>query len=221
MNKKDFVILLILVTTIIILWQMDELTKIVLNDLPNNDCEGEAGSPELYYYKASYNSDSLFFPNWNCGIGNHTQDKIAEQKRTIKAEEKAVVRLEKKQCYDEGSFHNFSFDLLKDYNFSCEVIDYYNSHLILGSERHEAGKIYGNVEGLFVYGTIKGQLYSWVNNEYLATGQVVKNISYHIDCNNKTVSWNGKETKKIIFYSEKDFVNYYVNNCIRGKKENE
>lgn len=174
------------------------------------------GSPELYYL----DHQDWVYSNSQCQIGNSTEDKI------------------NKECYEKGENINASFDLIKDYGFTCNQIEYINNHFILKSERKDGGSIEGSTHGLFSSGHIEGKFYDWVNTENVATGKLIKTAKYHLDCKDSTLFWksqyicdsglvfpdetsncgNGhnrvKDTRKLTFYTESDFVMYYVDKCV-------
>ena len=181
-------------------------------------CYGDIeGSPELYYLEHQMRVYSIN----DCQIGNRTQDKI------------------NKECYEEGKNINASFDLIEDYGFTCNQIEYINNHFILKSEQKDGGTIKGSSSGLFSSGHIEGKFYDWVNTDNLATGKLIKTAKYHLDCKDSTLFWkfqyicdsglvfpgetsncgNGrnriKDTRKLTFYTESDFVMYYVDKCMK------
>lgn len=129
-------------------------------------------------------------------------------------------------CYNEGGWINISYDLEKDYNLSCAKVDYLNDHLIMSSSKQHAGIISGSFSGFLSYRSVKGDFYQWVYDESVATGKLPKSVRFHADCNNETQkldlkrNWDYKEiikytnTRSVSYFSEEDFVMFYVNNCI-------
>lgn len=168
------------------------------------------GKSELYCMKTYRTNFTNEFPHWE--IRNRTQDTIDMQ-----AAEAAYLRAKQEEirqqaCYAQGYDVSYVFDVLENYNLSCQKIAYINDHLITHPEQHDGGYIEGSYSGLISSGHLRGNLYSWVNQEVLATGQLVQNVSYHVDC-------EGKETEKIVdYYTENEFVMYYVDHCIQGHK---
>jgi len=143
-----------------------------------------------------------------------------------------------KDCYNNGTDLSVYFDLIEDYNLSCDRIGYINDHLIKNHEKMDAGHLKGSYLGFLSDRHVRGQYYQWVTNENLATGRLVKNLTYHLDCNNETHHWytgtvcvSGKknpmetpsclvksegkqDTRRYKYYDEKDFVLYYVERCL-------
>jgi len=204
-------------------------------------CEGEATHPDLYYFK-EYKSN-LSNSRYNCVIRSHFADRLAAEKKRRQQQQFDMLQQQRKECYEQGQFYNLSFDLRADYNFTCEEIDYINSHLIIRSERKDGGSIKAEYRGFLSSHTVDTKLYDWVNTHNLATGKLIKTAYFHLDCNRETLHWrttnicqNGfpidvvfrrgescwnpregrLETKHTTYYSEEDFVMYYVNHCIGG-----
>jgi hypothetical protein len=137
---------------------------------------------------------------------------------------------EAQDCFNKGKWYNQSFDILKDYGFNCAKLEYINDHLIDKSRQVDGGYITSDDYGFLGLSRnhVDVHIYQWVTEGILATGQLLKNISYHIDCNNSTLTpdcfdgWYGgdetklcrSDTKQIDYYTEGEFVMYYVNRCI-------
>ena len=170
-------------------------------------------------------------------IRTHSQDKIDEDNRIKKVKEREIKQSQSQECYDKGQDFNYSFDIIKDYGFNCQKLAYINDHFIDKTRQVDGGYIDGSYSGFFSYGHIEGRLYQYVTEGVLATGQLVKSISYHLDCENSTLNpivlihncygygygrLDGNcnyvesriETKVINYYTESEFVMYYVNKCI-------
>ena len=161
---------------------------------------------------------------------SHKQDKLNEEVRAQRQKELDESNKKNKECFDKGKYYNKSFDIFNDYNLDCKKLAYINDHLIDKSRQVDGGYIDGSYHGLFSYGHIEGRMYDWVTEGILATGQLVKNISYHLDCENSTLSlprddfehWTYQpqppktrdDTKVIEYYTESEFVMYYVTKCI-------
>lgn len=203
------------------------------------NCGGtpDKDNPELYYYKA-YASNASNDMRYRCRVGNHTENQLIEQARQEQQKINEMKQAERKACYDKGQDYNVTLDLRGDYGFTCEQIEYVNDHFILGSERKSAGDVEIRHRTFFTSHTTKVKLYDWVNTEYLATGKLTKNAVYHRDCDGNTLYWkpqticdNGKifpdevsycggaqtkvrDTMQKTFYTEADFIMYYVDNCI-------
>lgn len=184
-------------------------------------CYGDVkGSSELYYLG---HQDSVY-SYADCKKGNRTLDRINQL------------------CYYNGSDHQDSFDLIEDYGFSCKQIEYINDHFVQEIEKKGSGEINGELNSFFSYGYINGKSYQWINKENLATGNLIKNAKYHLDCKNSTLFWkiqyicnDGKvfpsetsqciggrnkikDTKELEYYSKEDFIMYYVDRCITEEK---
>ena len=164
-------------------------------------------------------------------IRSYIQDKINqdEQNRIRKEQIENTRKLE--DCFNDGQWYNQSFDIIKDYGLNCDKLRYINDHLIDKSRQVDGGYIDGSYSGFLSYGHIEGHIYQYVTEGVLATGQLPKNISYHIDCQNSSLGlphpdfnhWTYQsqpdqvrdETKLINYYTESEFVMYYVNRCIK------
>jgi predicted small secreted protein len=180
------------------------------NDIYGWGCKIQAIGEDRYcanidISRSNRSSDS----DYKWVIKSHKQDAIDSENYRISQEK---IRLEneiRQKCYDDGKDYNFSFDIKKDYNFSCKKIEYINDHFIDKTRQMDGGYISGYFSGLLSYGYIQGQLYEYVTERILATGQLVQNISYHLDCNNV------KSNEQIDYYTESKFVMYYVEECIK------
>lgn len=146
----------------------------------------------------------------------------------------------KEVLFVNASFYNYSFDIIRDYNLSCERIAYINDHFIGKSRQVDGGYIEGSYSGFLSVGHVEGHLYQWVTEGVLATGQLIKYIEYYLDAYNSTLRPIGisacenylyfdyrsyvspcmdfhidyEETKKVAYYSESDFVMYYISRCL-------
>jgi hypothetical protein len=207
---------------------------------PISTCEGDLRGTDLYEYedygRCSNWSGSFCIPE--CKVGNHTLDAINKKAREEATAKEQKEQEERKACYDAGKDYNLTFDLIEDYNLSCAKIQYLNDHFLLSAEQKDGGYIDGSSYGLFSSGHIEGKFYDWVNTEVVATGKLVKEMKFHLDCKNSTMFWrsvlrcsdgkifpdeinyceNGVDatnTTKIIYYTEADFVVYYTDRCIR------
>lgn len=183
-----------------------------------SNCEGKYWFSNTKIYRGTYIT--------NCEIID-----LTEEEKQIKFNEGIRKQLqekinEDKICFDKGKFYNESFDLKKDYGLTCEKIKYLNDHFVLGSEQKDGGYVRGSYSGFVSHGYVEGRLYDWVATENVATGLLVKEMSFHLNCNNETTRWvwdhdywyedgiKQIDTKKIIYYTEADFVMYYINNCV-------
>jgi hypothetical protein len=205
------------------------------------NCEGSVdGSDDLYYYKhytsnVSYGGQARAF---ECRTGSKLQDNIKTQQRQDSAKAASEALQQRRDCYEAGQYHNHTFDLMNDYDFSCDQIEYMNDHFILELEQKNAGSIKGSSSSFFGYGKLEGQFFQWINAEHLAVGQLPKQISYHLNCDNTTTFWrvqklctNGKifpdevssctlakegllDTTRVQYYTKSDFIMYYTNKCI-------
>lgn len=200
------------------------------------NCDKEFKNTELYMYK-HYTSN--ISNNYVCKIGNRTEDKInAELKEKEQIEYNRIKKLNV-DCYRNGSNYNYNFDLIKDYEFTCKQIEYINNHFIRIAEEHDGGTATKEFRSSTFFTSASDKvtikLKDWVGVDKLPTDMLLKNISYHLDCKNSTLeanprhdvqlcgvgctTWNPDsykrhDTTKIIYYTESDFVMYYVNNCI-------
>ena len=188
-------------------------------------------------------SDSPLFANQRIEyyVRSHAQDKIDADAAEVKriADEKAETeRKDKiKECYYAGQYYNYTMDIIDDYGYTCPKLSYINDHFIDSTRQVDGGYIEGSSYGLFSYGHIKGQLYAYVTEGVLATGQLIEHIEYNLDCENSTLgpeesncyysiyytydgSYNPQmscfrpETKQVDYYTESEFVMYYVDHCI-------
>jgi hypothetical protein len=142
-------------------------------------------------------------------VKSHAQDEIDRlywEKIHKENEERERIRIE---CYNNGSDYNFSFDIIKDYGLSCNKLKYINDHFIDKSRQVDGGYIEGSYSGLFSYGHIEGQLYQYVTEQTLATGQLVQSTKYHLNCNNE------ESDRLTDFYTESEFIMYYVERCLQ------
>ena len=201
-------------------------------DSPKANCEKSIkNNPDLYCYNRWYgvmnNGD-----DWDDGwaVGSHTTDSVNAEAERARAQAR-------KECYDSGKDYAYSFDIMRDYNLTCSKIAYINDHLIDQTRQVDGGYISGYYSGFFSGGYVEGHLYQYVTEGILATGQLVENISYHIDCHNSTEPLEGQcngggrcssnggpwhcceggpmDTVITNYYSESDFVMYYVNKCVK------
>ncbi len=140
--------------------------------------------------------------------GSHEQDrlnKIAYDKRIAEKQEKQRIA---KECYDAGYLVNESFTI-RDYGLNCKKIDYLNDHLQDNFERRDGGYVSSSYSGFFSRRSTKTQLYEYVNDRVLATGKLIENINYHLDCEEV------KHREQINYFAEEEFVMFYVDNCIK------
>jgi len=136
---------------------------------------------------------------------SHKQDKIESDQRAETERIRLEEQKQEEECYNNGADYNSSFDLIKDYGLSCKQINYINDHLI--GQKTSGGYIQGSYSGFFSSGKIKGE--SYIITESLALGKLVQSIKYHLDCNKI------KSNEIIDYYEESEFVNYYVENCLK------
>ena len=137
-------------------------------------------------------------------VRSHEQDRINAE---IAAENtaKEIERIEKeRECYDAGYDFNYSFDIVNDYNFNCNKLEYINDHFVDSTQKMKSGE--WSYRGFFSRGS--GESYQYVTERILATGDMIKYIEYHVDCNDK------KHNEIINYYTEGDAVMYYVDSCI-------
>lgn len=193
----------------------DYVRKQCEKDLPDN-------TEELYckFTHESYNGN----PNYR--IVNRTQEKEFSLKLQNRFQKE-------KECYQAGTDFKQNFSLVEDYNITCEKIKYLNDHFLLTSSKKESGTVSQYRSGLFSSYSTETKLHQWVYDEVLATGNLPKYVSYHLDCNNNTknpvvIGYDGhciyspyscqeikyQETKVIKYYSEADFIMHYAHNCI-------
>lgn len=158
---------------------------------------------ELYYFK-HYKSNLSGSNAYNCKIGNHTIDKLRQEEYNTARS----LEAQRRECSLSGKDYNEIFDLIQDYNLSCERIKYINDHYVTSAEKRDGGYIKGVSSGFFSSGNVKGKFYSWVQTENLATGRLVKEVDSHLNCNGIV------DSKVFTYYTESDFIMYYVNNCV-------
>ena len=242
MNWKDFIGLLVLTCFCIFVLLMLPIE----NPLNTTACDMRSWfDSDKYSYNAENRSDWF-----SCGIGSLEKD---NERRERNAEQKAKnhqAYLIRKACFDSGQNVTIeNQDLREDYGFSCEQIAYINDHLIHGTEKVDAGKTTTTSvsRGLFHYTrtTTASQHYAWIDKYNLATGALLKNATFHLDCQNSTLfhsartkceggtywDYNHKEnycrsskkerpdTLEASYYTEADFVLYYVDHCLKEASE--
>jgi len=170
-----------------------------------------------WYYEGHWVADGCIGAMCNHGhyfctteIHTFAQDKIDVENKKIEYDKAVKEQNEEIACWRNGSFYNYTFDIIKDYNLSCSKLAYINDHLIDKTRQVDGGYISGQYSGFIARGHIESHLYQYVTEGVLATGTLVNNINYYTNCRNET------KDKKISYYSESDFVMYYVNKCITG-----
>lgn len=167
------------------------------------------GHPELYCYQDctlgscdDYSSDSTF------KVGNHTYNALVAEQQHQQAIYTAEQQRIAQECYNSGKDYAYNFSVFVNYNLTCSKVAYINDHFIDKTRQVDGGYIKGSYSGFFSSGHIEGHLYQYVTEGVLATGQLMKTLNYHLDCNNVT------SNKVATYYSESDFVMEYVNKCI-------
>lgn len=153
-------------------------------------------------------------------VVNRTQQELDRQQGLVIKEQNRKQELENQICYNQGYDVNISFDIQKDYGYSCNQLEYINDHFVDQVDQKDGGYIKGSGSG-FGFGVsyigigfgsshseIKGQFYEYIVTKVSATGHLVENVNYHITCKNET------KNEVIDYYTEGEFVMYYVNNCI-------
>ncbi len=165
----------------------------------------EKFNDDLYCIKHYRNNLSNSFDGWV--ERSHEADRIylleQEEKRKIQAEKDKEIQ----KCYDEGYLVNETFTI-KDYGLSCRKVDYLNDHLMDSFEKKDGGYVSSSYRGFFSSRSTKTQIYQYINDRVMATGQLIENINYHIDC--KGI----KHNENIDYFTEEEFVMYYVERCI-------
>jgi hypothetical protein len=173
-----------------------------------------AFSDDLYCNEYYTSNISNAFSSYE--IRSHNQDKINAENR-IKQQEEAAKQAEIQQkCYAAGKDYNLSFDIIKDYGYTCPKLQYINDHFIDKTRQVDGGYIEGSSFGMYAgfgigisSGYVEGKLYQYVTERVSATGQLVQNMKYHINCNEI------KSNEIIDYYTESEFVMYYVDKCIQ------
>lgn len=160
----------------------------------------DGSDPDLYCYDASNVSSYRLYT-----VGSHKADAA----RWAAIEEANRINHEWQVCYDAGFEEEFIFDIVDDYNLSCERIAYINDHLIDQVEERSGGYISSYYRGFFSSHKVEAQLTEYVNTRVLATGELVERVVYHTDCKGKKTVTEDKT------YSEADFVMYYVDRCLK------
>lgn len=199
------------------------------------------GDSDKYCFKVRlhgyYENVSGYYYGTEWVIRSHKQDKIDEENRLAHLKEIDEFNKNADECFNSGQWFNQSFDIMKDYNLTCIKLQYINDHLIDKSRQMDGGYISGSYSGFLSYGQIEGKMYDYATEGVLATGQLPERIIYHIDCQNSTLTkdyyqdsrWyagdsnyvgmrdlSRSDIKEIDYYTESEFVMYYVNNCIGG-----
>lgn len=159
-------------------------------------------------------------------VRSHEEDRINSEKR---AEEKRKIDEEQQKkiaCYASGYDYNESFDIFDDYNLTCKKIAYLNDHLMDNFEKKDGGYIRGSYSGFLSHGSVEGKSYEYINERIVATGKLIENIKYHVDCENSTNKYilthdyhrgtyfQPQDTTKIDYFTEEEFVMTYVDRCI-------
>jgi hypothetical protein len=156
-------------------------------------------------------------------LKSHAQDKMDKENRQIRAKQQQEESDRRTACFNAGKDYSYNFTIFGNYNLSCKKVAYINDHLIDKTKQVEGGYIKGSYSGFLSSGYVEGHLYSYITEGVLATGQLIKHISYHLDCENNTEytsdnSWHQIETvdtKQIEYFTESEFVMEYVNKCIK------
>ena len=158
-------------------------------------------------------------------VRSHEQDRINSEKATQEKKKWDDEYQKKIECYANGYDYSESFDIFEDYNLTCNKIDYLNDHLMDNFEKVDGGYIKGSYSGFLSHGRVEGKSYQYINERIVATGKLIEKIEYHVDCNNSTDkyilthTWVGthfesKDTTKIDYFTEEEFVMAYVERCI-------
>ncbi len=150
-------------------------------------------------------SNVTYDKSWE--VRSHEQDRLNNLARQEAIELEKQKQEEFQRCYDSGYFVNESFTFI-DYGLTCKRIDYLNNHLMDNFEKMDAGSISGRYSGFFSSGSISGSSYQYVDERVVATGQLIENINYQVDCN------GNKHNEQIDFLTEEEFVMYYVMECV-------
>lgn len=169
---------------------------------------------DIYCYQISYDNRTNALLEWV--QGSHKQDQINAENQARIVEEARRQQEAAAKCYKEGKDYNYSFDIIENYNLSCIKVAYINDHFIDKTRQVDGGYISGGSSGIFVglfgvgvsSGHVEGHLYQYVTERVLATGTLVQNIQYHLDCNEV------KSKEVIDYYTESEFVMYYVDKCL-------
>lgn len=202
------VIVVSIIWVLISIWALDLGTFCKTKDLFNGE--------DNYCYHKPYTgryqnlSSSPSYDGWE--MKSHKQDEVNRLGRERVKEEQKQARLKQKQCYDSGYFVNESFKV-SDYGLTCKKIAYLNDHLMDNFEQRDGGYISGSYSGFLSHGSVSGKSYEYVNERVLATGMLIENINYHVDCNQV------KHNEKIDYFTEEEFVMYYVNQCVEEINE--
>lgn len=175
--------------------------------------------------KLDFNSDTYCKEYYTSNLTNslpsyvkasHKQDIIDAENNQRAWEEQKRIAEQNRLCYEAGKDVAYSFDIKQSYGYNCQKLAYINDHFVDKTRQVDGGYIEGHQSGFgigiwgFGYssGYIEGQLYDYVTERVSATGMLVQNISYHLNCNQI------KSNEVIDYYTESEFVMYYVDNCI-------
>ncbi len=193
------------------------------------DCNKQIkGSSELYCYpQVLYGCNTT---GWGCltiieyQVRNKTQERLDNERVELEKANQAKKEAQDRLCYVQGYNVNKSLDIMKDYNLSCAKLGYINDHFIDKVTKEDGGYIHGKSSGSvfgfgvgssfgFVsgssHGEINGQMYQYVATHVLATGQLARQVQFHVNCQENVSDIN------IDYYNEADFVMYYTNRCIK------
>lgn len=161
---------------------------------------------------------------WKYTILNKTVQSLENQKREEQREQDTIRAAQDKICYLAGTTINKSFDIHKDYGYTCKQLAYINDHFVDHVDQRDGGYIQGSGSGWaggvgpfgFMIGhsstSIEGKFYQYVVTQVSATGHLVQSLSYHLDCR------EDKHNEIIDYYTEAEFVMYYVDHCIEEKR---
>lgn len=130
-----------------------------------------------------------------------------EQTRMRQREQENAARATEALCWENASTTTERFDIIKDYNISCEQLKYYNDHFVDNYESRESGSISGSQRGLFSYGSFSGSSQQWINIHVSATGDLLKNQTTLTAC-------DGRNQTTQEYYTTANLISYYANKCI-------
>ena len=169
------------------------------------------------HIKEKFNNDLYCTKSYRTNLTNsfngwversHEADRLYEIKRQERLEEEREEQKKIQECYNAGYLVNESFTI-KDYGLNCRKIDYLNDHLMDDFQKKDGGYISVSRNVFFTNTRTEAKMFQYNNERILATGHIIENFNYHVDCEGK------KHKEKIDYFTEEEFVMYYVGECIQ------
>ena len=121
-----------------------------------------------FYWNGQATINGCTDGDWLCDKGSYictssvhsyAQDKIDAENAKIATETAKAEADRVAACWANGTFYNYTFDIMHDYNLSCDQLGYINDHLIDKTRQVDGGYISGHYSGFVSYGEVEGHLY--------------------------------------------------------------